>query len=170
MSLMSAPRSYASVCKRLLLAFGLLLIVLVSMIGYNLYQMVDVKIPESYAAWTTGNLMVEYLMTHTNQWPRSWDDLRSATNSLQEKGMPVYMPLGQLERRVKIDWQADTGRLLQASRTGTNITINVITRFDGSKLFAVWGSDTEPNGKIMRYLKTTLEKSKTTPQPPASPH
>jgi len=84
--------------------------------------------------------------------------------------MPVYMPLGQLERRVKIDWQADTGRLLQASRTGTNITINVITRFDGSKLFAVWGSDTEPNGKIMRYLKTTLEKSKTTPQPPASPH
>jgi len=160
---MPSPRSRVAIWKRLLLAFVILLIAAISTIGYSLYQMVHYKIPESYAAWTTGNLMVEYLQTHTNRWPRSWEDLQSATNSLLEKGMPVYMPLGQLQGFVKIDWQADPGRLLQAASNDPNFTIHVVTRLDGSKLLAVWGADTEPNVKIMRYLKTTLTTSNAVP-------
>jgi len=156
---MSSPRPRVARWKLLLLAFAILFIIVVSMMGNALFQLVHYKIPESYAAWTTGNLMVEYLQTHTNQWPRKWEDLQSATNSLQEKGMPVYMPLGQLQEFVKIDWQADTGRLLQAAHNDSNITIHVVTRLGGSRLFAVWGPDTEPNAKIMRYLKTTLTTS-----------
>ena len=118
-------------------------------IGYNLYRLVQVKIPKWYAAWTTGNLMVEYLATHTNQWPRSWEDLRAATNSLMEKGQPVYMPLDRLPRFVKVDWHAETENLLQAARSNSNAGLHLITRQDGSPLWAVWGLDTEPNAKVM---------------------
>lgn len=97
--------------------------------------------------------MVEYLRTHTNQWPRSWEDLRSATNSLLEKGMPIYVPLDRLPQFVKIDWQADVGYLQQVARSDSNATIRVVTRLDGLPLRAVWGPNTEPNGKIMRYLQ-----------------
>jgi len=156
---MSLSRPHVSGWKRLLAALAFLFVIVVSMVGYDLYRMEHSKIPESYAAWTTGNLMVEYLQTHTNQWPRSWEDLRLATKSLHEKGMPVYMPIEQLQGFVKIDWQVDTGRLLQAAHNDSNITIHIVTRLDGSKLFAVWGPDTEPNAKIMRYMRTTLTAS-----------
>jgi hypothetical protein len=162
---MSSPRPHVPIWKRLLLALAILLIIVVLKIGYDLYQLVHFRIPESYAAWTTGNLMVEYLQTHTNKWPRNWDDLRSATNSLQEKGMPVYMSLGHLPEFVKIDWQANTEHLLQAVRSDSNATAHLVTRLDGSRLQAVWGPDTEPNAKIMRYLKMTLTTSNTVLEP-----
>ena len=157
---MSIPRNHFPVWKRLLLALSVLAIVLISMIGYDLYRMVHTKIPESYASWTVGNVMVEYLQTHTNQWPRSWEDLRSATNSLNQKsGSFVYTPLERLPEYIKIDWLVDPERLLQAARSNANVTIRVATRLDGSRPIAVWGTDTEPNAKIMRYLRTTLTTS-----------
>jgi hypothetical protein len=128
------------------------LIVVVLAIGYSFIR-TWLLLPESYAAWTTGNLMVEYLQTHTNQWPHGWEDLRSATNSLQEKGMPVFVPLDQLPHFVKIDWRVDVGHLQQVAHSSSNVTIHVITRLDGSPLRAVVGPDTEPNNKIIRYLQ-----------------
>jgi hypothetical protein len=158
---MSSSRPRIARWKLLLLAFAILFITVVSMMGYTLFRLVHYQIPESYAAWTTGNLMVEYLQTHTNQWPRKWEDLQSAVNSLHEKGMPVYTPLEHLPDRVKIDWQVDVGRLLEAARGNSIPTIRVVTRLDGSRLQAKWGPDTEPNAKIMRYLKMTLTTSNT---------
>ncbi|HUK81108.1 MAG TPA: hypothetical protein VLZ12_00600, partial [Verrucomicrobiae bacterium] len=46
--------------------------------GYCMYRMAHVRIPNCYAAWTTGDLLVEYLRTHGDKWPHSWDDLRDA--------------------------------------------------------------------------------------------
>jgi hypothetical protein len=128
------------------------LIVVISVIGYSAFKTWRL-LPESYAAWTTGNLMVEYLQTHTNQWPRGWEDLRSATNSLREKGMNVYTPLDRLPQFVKIDWQVDVSTLTHQAHSDSNGMVKVITRLDGSPLRALWGSDTEPNGKVMRYLQ-----------------
>jgi hypothetical protein len=149
---MSSSRPHGSVWKRLLLVFVILLVIVASMIGYSIFYTWRL-IPESYAAWTTGNLMVEYLQTHTNQWPHSWENLRSATNSLQQKGMPVYVSLDRLPEFVKIDWRADVAHLQQVARGDSNATVQVITRLDGSRLRVVWGSDTEPNRKIMLYLQ-----------------
>jgi hypothetical protein len=108
---MSSPHPRIARWKLLLLAFVILFLVVVSIMGHALFRLVHCQIPESYAAWTTGNLMVKYLQTHTNQWPRKWGDLQSATNSLG--GRTVYMPLERLPEYVKIDWQADPGRFLQ---------------------------------------------------------
>ena len=113
-----------------------------------------------YAAWTTGNVIVEYLVTHTNQWPRSWEDLRSATNSMLESGKPgVYTPLDRLPEFVKVDWDIDMTRLLQAARSNSTAKVHVISRLDGSPLSAVWGRDTEPNTKVMGYLRWSLMTS-----------
>ncbi len=156
---MPSPRQNISVWKRLLLSLGILSIVVVALIGYNIYQMVHSKIPESYCAWTTGSLVVGYLQTHSNQWPRSWDDLRSATNF--NRPMSVFVPIDRLRQSVKIDWQVDVKHLQEIARSDPNARIHVVTRSDGSTLQAVWGPDTEPNGKIMNYIKTTLTTSDT---------
>jgi hypothetical protein len=158
---MSSPRPHIAVWKWLLLGLAIVFAIGVCWFGYSLHRLVDVKLPESYAAWTTGNLMVEYLATHTNQWPRSWEDLRAATNSLLEKGGHVYVPLDRLPRFVKVEWHADTDRLLQAARSNANARIHLITRVDGSPLWTVWGPDTEPNTKVMGYLRWSLTTSNT---------
>ena len=162
---MSSSRPHIAVWKRLLLGLAVVFVMGAGGFGYSLYRLVQVKIPESYAAWTTGNLMVEYLATHTNQWPRSWEDLQAATNSLLEKGGHVYVPLDRLPRFVKVEWQTDTDRLLQAVRSNANARVHLITRLDGSPLRAVWGPDTEPNTKVMGYLRWSLTTSNAGPSP-----
>ena len=162
---MSLTRSQIPIWKRLLLVLGIVFIFGVLITGYSLYQMVHNKIPESYAAWTTGSLIVGYLQTHTNQWPRSWDDLRSATNSV----LPAsgFVPIERLRQSVKIDWLADVERLQQIARSDVKAKIDIVTRMDGLPLQAVWGPDTEPNSKIMNYLKT-IEKSSNSFLPPTT--
>jgi len=154
---MTLPRQHIPIGKRLLLALGILLFVAILMIGYRVYEFVHTKIPESYEAWTTGSLIVGYLGTHTNQWPRSWDDLSSATNTMRP--MSVFVPFDRLRQSVKIDWQVDLGILQQVARTNPHAKIHVVTRLDGSPLQAVWGPDTEPNATIMSYLKITMTTS-----------
>jgi hypothetical protein len=156
---MTSPRQHIPVWKRLLLALGILFIVIISMIGHNVYQLVHTKIPESYAAWTTGSLIIGYLETHANQWPSSWDDLQSATNFNQPSS--VFFTIDRLRQTVKIDWQVDVGRLQQIVRSNSNATIHIVTRLDGLPLQAVWGADTEPNAKIMSYLRATLATTNT---------
>jgi hypothetical protein len=156
---MSMPRAQSVVWKRLLLALTALVVLGALWFGYSLYRVVHVIIPESYAAWTTGNVMVEYLATHTNQWPRSWEELQSATNSMLENGKPVYVPLDRLRQLVKVDWNADINRLLQVARNDPKAKLHVISRLDGSPLRAVWGPDTDPNTKVMGYLRWSLTTS-----------
>src|SRR5262245_46693241 len=116
---MSAARPSVSIWKRLLLLIAGVCILAVLVFGYSAFTIWR-RIPESYAAWTTGDLMVEYLREHTNQWPRGWDDLKSATNSLMERGRPVYWPLGALPQLVKIDWQADVKELQRLAWRDSN--------------------------------------------------
>jgi hypothetical protein len=134
--------------KRLLLAFGILLLIVGGAFAYAYIRLWS-QLPESYAAWTSGNAFVDYLQEHTNHWPRNWDELRSATNrSLW------YVPVERLKEVVKIDWQTDVGQLAEAARRDSNLKIHVVTRLDGKPLKAVWGPDTEPNTKILEYLRT----------------
>jgi len=165
---MSSPRRHISIWKRLLLVFAVLFVAVVAMVAYDLYQLVHYQIPESYDAWTTGTLMVGYLETHSNRWPRSWEDLESATNINQP--MSVFVPIDQLRHSVKIDWQVDVKNLQEMVRSNPSAKIRVVTRMDGLPLQARWGPDTEPNAKIMSYLKTTLTTSNTALQPtPTAP-
>lgn len=142
--------------RRVLLATVLFLILWLGYFGYSAFNTWR-KIPESYAAWTTGNLIVDYLNTHSNQWPRSWEDLDRATNCQR------YVPIEKLREQVKIDWDADFGQLLHLASNHSATALRVVTRPDGSRLHAIWGESTEPNRKIMGYLLWTLSQSNAPP-------
>ena len=140
----------------------ILLLIVVSVVVYciahfafAIYGLVSKKIPESYAAWTSGNLIVDYLNTHSNRWPRSWEDLDQATNCLR------YTPIETLRTKVKINWDANFDHLLELARTNRPMPLQLVTRPDGSKLYAKWGPDTEPNYKIKGYLLWVLTQTNT---------
>jgi hypothetical protein len=145
---MSSPRPHVPIWKRVLKWLGILLVIYVVVIVYSFFRAWQL-VPESYAAWSTSTMMVEYLKTHTNQWPQGWEDLRYMTNM---RG--VYLEFDRLPQLVKIDWQADVGRLRQVAHQDANARVLVVTRLNGSRLRTIWGEDTEPNRAIMSYLRT----------------
>ena len=49
-----------------MLALIIVFVIVLAIVGFGIFSTWR-KIPESYAAWTTGNLIVDYLNTHTNQ-------------------------------------------------------------------------------------------------------
>jgi hypothetical protein len=111
-------------------------------------------IPEAYAAWDTGTLLVEYMKEHENQWPNGWDELLSvlsdeADNKIKLRGCgPDRLKWAQsLRDVVSIDWSFDT------SHSGA---ISPITRPDGSPFPIVWE---EPNEMIRAYLKDHADSS-----------
>lgn len=102
-------------------------------------------IPEAYAAWDAGDMLLWYMRDHDDDWPDSWDEFQSAIESepaLFLRGRhpeePNYM--GRMRRTIKIDWTFDPA----------NPTNRMpVTRPDGSPLHAYWS---DPNVMIHQYL------------------
>jgi hypothetical protein len=105
-------------------------------------------LPESYAAWDTGTLLVEYMKSHEDRWPSSWDDLFTVTNSAAHiplRGAGSHTNYGlYLRETVAVDWQFDPTRIGES---------RPVTRSDRSKFEYVW-EGAEPNDMIRKYLKT----------------
>ena len=78
---MSSLRKSVPIWVRALQGLGILLFFFAALLVYGAIQ-VSRKVPESYAAWTSGNILVGYLKTHTNQWPRSWDEIRKESETI----------------------------------------------------------------------------------------
>lgn len=125
--------------------------------GYQVYHLAYVLIPNSYAAWSTGDLIVEYIDTHEGKWPRSWDDLRIAEQSLERRGQPVYYDFQKLPQMIEVDWNANPVVLAKLQARSNEVPFEVVTKLDGSRVDARWGEDTEPNRKIYAYLKKRSE-------------
>ena len=137
--------------KHPVLIIGIIIFGIAAYFAYSVYWLVNRKIPESYAAWTAGDLIVEHLRNHSNNWPRSWEDLQSASNSRLTNGMNVWTPVDRLPRYVKIDWDIDANALAKQVSGNPTQAVRVVTRLDGGRLSAGWGH--EPNGVISNYLK-----------------
>lgn len=68
-------------------------------------------IPEAYAAWDTGTLLIECMNEDDDQWPKSWDDLLTVVDS--EEGRKIALRGAQagdityarsLQAKVTVDW------------------------------------------------------------------
>ena len=108
-------------------------------------------IPDAYAAWDTGTLLVEYMKSHRDRWPASWADLLSVARS--GSGSQVTFRgasagdtnyAASLRTKVAINWKFDP------SVDGPS---SPITRLDGTKFPVVW-QGAEPNEMVHRYLTT----------------
>jgi hypothetical protein len=64
-----------------------LAIVLTSVVFWGLLDFIYTwqHIPEAYAAWDTGTLLIEYMKSHDNQWPSGWNALLSMLNDHSEQ-------------------------------------------------------------------------------------
>ena len=124
--------------------------------GWAAYHIVSAvrSVPDAYAAWDTGTLIIEYLDTHDGKWPRSWDDLRAAAASAPKHNRTLYGAgaYHDLPSRVRVDWEADPKEIARAEcREGTP-PVHVVTRVDGTDFRVVWVG-AEPNEMIWDYLR-----------------
>ena len=139
--------------RRKLIVSGVLIMFGIAVyFGYGIVHTVR-HIPEAYAAWDTGTLLIEYMKSHSNRWPSSWDDLLSVLRS--DSGEQVMFRgaragdmnyAASLRTKVAINWKYDTFREDPSSP---------ITRPDGTKFTVVW-QGAEPNEMVHRYLTTAI--------------
>jgi hypothetical protein len=142
--------------RKIILVAAILAIGVIGWIAHGWYRTIT-HIPEAYAAWDTGTLLVEYLKTHDDRWPSSWDDLLTVLDS--QAGQKILlrgaragdMPYARsLREKVAVDWTFAVSRP-QEERP--------VTRLDGSAFTLVW-EGAEPNEMVQWYLK---ERASTRP-------
>ena len=102
-------------------------------------------IPEAYAAWDAGDMLVWYMRTHDNDWPDDWAELTSAVESEPALFLRGHQPddhdyMDRMHDTISIDWTFDP-------RDPKNPT--PILRTDGERLNAYWS---DPNGMVYKYL------------------
>ena len=153
--------------RRIITGLVVLALLGVGWVGYSFY--VTWKgIPDAYAAWDAGTLVIEYLDTHDGQWPRSWEELYSAAETLEDHGRQfrgnngaggfIY---GDLRDVVAIDWEADVRAI--AAFDWNSGKLRVITRADGTDFPVVW-EGAEPNEMVWSYLNKRRDGKFTTSQ------
>jgi hypothetical protein len=108
-------------------------------------------VPEAYAAWDTGSLLIAYMQSHDGRWPHGWDDLLSVVEG--EGGQPILLRgaeagdgeyLKRLRTMVAVDWSFDPATSAPDSRP--------VTRPDGSRFRMLWQAG-DPNKMVHRYIE-----------------
>ncbi len=110
-------------------------------------------IPEAYAAWDAGDMMIWYMKTHDNRWPQNWQELAAAIESepnLRLRGRHPSEPdyLARMHKTIAIDWNFNPNHPVNPCP---------ITRADGAPLHAYWE---DPNRMIYQYINQTKQDGK----------
>jgi hypothetical protein len=102
--------------RKICLAVVIVLIPVVGAGGWVAYSIVHTlrHIPEAYAAWDTGTLLIEYMKQHEDRWPASWDELLAVLDSEGGRQIPLrgshagdIAYARSLSKTVVIDWSFD---------------------------------------------------------------
>lgn len=73
------------ILKRVLITFLIGLVVVGVVIAYGLYEFINKRVPEMYATWGAGELLVNHVEDY-NTFPETWSDLKPAW----EAGIAVH--------------------------------------------------------------------------------
>lgn len=150
-----------SLRRKIFIGLALLIISGLVYVAYSIIYTIQ-HIPEAYAAWDTGTMLVAYMESHENQWPKSWDDLQAGLISDSEyvvqfrgihAGESQTKYAQSLRGKVAIDWTFDPRHM--SNRLP-------VTRIDGSKFPIVW-SGAEPNQMVRRHLQNSTNAPQSTP-------
>jgi hypothetical protein len=123
-----------------------------------IYVQVLERPQEAYAVQYTAELLIEYLKTHTNQWPRSWSDLHTTkigdqdyfrTFENQTGGYKSF--LDDLERTVAVDFSVTTAQLRAATQSSSEAPFRVVWLRSGRRTHWV---GLEPNELVATYIRT----------------
>ncbi|MFN8739247.1 MAG: hypothetical protein ACK5YR_04955 [Pirellula sp.] len=94
----------------------------------------SVSVTNGYYQWIAGIMVVEHLK-QTNDWPKSWDCLK--TQEMQLKNTGYNVSLSELEKRVFIDFSADKFELRRQSIQNESVTFDVIRTKVGYRFYPV---------------------------------
>ena len=131
------------------------ILAILSIAAYFVYGIFSAwrRIPEAYAAWDTGTLLVQYMRVHDRQWPSSWEDLLSATRN--DAGDSIVFRGANandtnyavtLRKMVAINWKFNPSRPDES---------RPVTRLDGTRFPMVWHG-AEPNEMVRAYLSSAV--------------
>lgn len=135
--------------RRIISLIAIAVLAFVLWAGYGAFRSWRL-LPEAYAAWDTGTLLVEYLRANDDHWPSSWDDLLTVLDLPRGADIVLYGSSGgnaayarSLRERIAVDWSFDPAQIADA---------NPVTRPDGSGFGVLWeGGD--PNEMVREYLR-----------------
>ena len=127
------------------------------------------ELPDAYAKWDVGNLLIEYMETHDRAWPKRWEDLQecytllnSDARRMDDRSLRSGQSFAELQTRIAIDFTANPATLAQAQPRPGKEPFRVVWSLSGSK--TVW-SGAEPNQMILDYLQSTPTTRPTDPLP-----
>jgi hypothetical protein len=126
------------------LAAGLLFV-------WQLYERLDGTIRDAYAQEWVASMVIGYMETHENRWPRDWDDLQEPyERDVAKVGRPWSFQ--QLRDRVDVDFSADLSALAATTPKDGQPPFRVIRLRSGRK--SHWESH-EANSMILGYLRNS---------------
>ena len=125
-------------------------------IGYFVWSFLDTwrRLPEAYAAWDTGTLLICYMDRNEKRWPKNWEDLTSiirpddpcvfcrGVEDGEDRANGYPKTIAKLKTMVRIDWG-------YVPLSGS--TKRPVSRIDGSPFPVIWAG-AEPNEMIYNYL------------------
>ena len=134
--------------RKIVLVIAIAIVGVVGWIAYGFLHTLR-GLPDAYAAWDTGTLLIEYMKHHDDQWPKSWDQLLTVLDSDEGRMIPLRGAQAgdiayarALREKVAIDWAFDPAK----PNAG-----NPVTPTDGGNFTVVWkGAD--PNEMVRYYL------------------
>jgi hypothetical protein len=129
----------------------ILVAVFAVLLAVGLFVKRVVEVPfDAYKHWAMGDLIVEHLETHDGEWPRNWNDLRGAYNSLGGR-LIGGETMESLEKAVNVDFDFDPALASSAITKDTSEpAFRVIWLKNGSTAHYVGD---EPNQRVFDYLK-----------------
>ncbi len=122
-----------------------------SVFGYFMYQAVQSILGNPYYVWHASAMVIDYMRTHDNRWPTSWDDLSKTNPAPGESG--GFQNFDEVKKNVVIDWNARPEVLVNAKFDDDNDdqpAFRVIWLRNGRSIH--W-SCAEPNRLIWDYLQ-----------------
>jgi hypothetical protein len=141
---------------------SVVVIAAVGAVGWISYEFLHTlaHIPEAYAAWDTGTLLIEYMKQHDDRWPKSWDDLLTVLDDDEGSKIPLRGAqagdgayAASLRELVAVDWDFEPAN--------PNVR-SPVAPISGGKFSTLW-EGAEPNEMVRSYLskQTSMQPSAT---------
>jgi hypothetical protein len=133
----------------ILLCAAVVLAIVIGSVGYKFFKTYQ-SLPDAYARWDVGEMIVDYMGSHEDRWPASWDDLRPSFDKFAgpfdtgERRMRGGLTFDDIRDRIRIDWHANP--LTTGAGDRTFHAVDVVS---GST--TTWAGG-EPNEMVMAYL------------------
>lgn len=107
-------------------------------------------LPDAYAMWDAGDLIVDYMGKHSDQWPSGWEELKRSFEACKGgDGEMRGQTFDGIRNRIQIDWQASPQNALLH-----HTAFNSVTAKSGNH--TTW-EGAEPNEMIIQYLRKHVD-------------